>query len=216
VSAATLPVSVAKVTQRATPWEGPLWALPLSRSTDGKDTRRCEPIARGEREPRERGYEALVCDEMTKHGVSSTRTFRTLDAISMATREPTGVLCLRSRVAPRCYRRKNWIPFLPMQCPGNVQHIAFQCTTRLSSATWQDPARCEGVLLNALVLPWFVNEVEVSVVGAIATRSYHGTRRRGGRTNAWIGWRREPGCGLASSSLRFDHIEPVNAAGAGP
>jgi hypothetical protein len=74
------------------------------------------------------------------------------------------------------------------------------------------PGSVRGVLSNALVLPWFVNEVE----GAIATRSYHGTRRRGGRTNACIGWRREPGCGLASSSLRFDHIEPVNAAGAGP
>jgi hypothetical protein len=73
------------------------------------------------------------------------------------------------------------------------------------------------MMLNAPVPPWFVNEVKVSVAGAMARRGYQRTRRCGGRTNAWIGWRREPGRGLTSSSLRagerWGSIRPAHRPG---
>jgi hypothetical protein len=112
---------------------------------------------------------------------------------------------------------ENWIPFLPVQRPGSVQDIAFQRAAMPRMGTPpRDVVHAKGVLLNEPELPWFVNEEEVPFVGTVVTRSYQRTRWYDGRTYLWIGRRTETGRGVGSSGLRFDQIDPLEAAGPSP
>jgi hypothetical protein len=109
---------------------------------------------------------------------------------------------------------ENWIPFLPVQRPEGGQDIVFQRAAMPQlGVPPRDVVRAKGVLLNEPQLPWFINEEEVPYAGTIVTRSYQRVRWYDGRTYVWIGRRRETGRGVGDSTLRFDQIEPVQAAG---
>jgi hypothetical protein len=106
---------------------------------------------------------------------------------------------------------ENWIPFLPVQRPGSAQDIALQraAMPKLGQPP-RDVVRAKGVLLNEPVLPWFVDEEEVTGAGIVVTRAYQRVRWYDGRTYVWIGRRAETGRGAGSSGLRFDQIEPTS------
>jgi hypothetical protein len=111
---------------------------------------------------------------------------------------------------------ENWIPFIPVQRPGDVQDIVFQRAAMPQLGTPpRDVIRAKGVLLNEPALPWFINEEDVPVTGKILTRSYQRVRWYGGKTCLWIGRRAETGRGTGNSGLRFDQIEPTESAGGG-
>jgi hypothetical protein len=109
---------------------------------------------------------------------------------------------------------ENWIPFLPVQRTGTAQDIAFQrAAMPQMGVPPRDVIRAKGVLLNEPTLPWLINEEEIPGSGTALTRSYQRARWYDGRTYVWIGRRRETGRGAGSSNLRFDQIEPTQAAG---
>ena len=109
---------------------------------------------------------------------------------------------------------ENWIPFLPVQRPGSSQDIVFQRAAMPQMDTPpRDVIRAKGVLLNEPALPWFVNEEEIPYAGTIVTRTYQRARWYDGKTYVWIGRQRKTGRGVGSSNLRFDQIEPTQAAG---
>ena len=135
--------------------------------------------------------------------------------------DKTGVLAPPIATSPAAIRYilgttvpENWIPFLPVQRPGTVNDIAFQraAMPQMGSPP-RDVIRAKGVLLNEAPLPWFINEEEIPYAGTTVTRSYQRARWYDGRTYVWIGRRRETGRGVGSSNLRFDQIEPTQAAG---
>ncbi|HEV2887932.1 MAG TPA: hypothetical protein VGX49_13545 [Jatrophihabitans sp.] len=108
---------------------------------------------------------------------------------------------------------ENWIPFIPVQRPGAAQDIVFQraAMPRLGTPP-REVIRAKGALLNEPELPWYVNEEDVPVTGKLLTRAYQRVRWYNGRTCLWIGRRAETGRGTGSSGLRFDQVEPVQAA----
>ncbi|MGH7617020.1 MAG: hypothetical protein ACREPM_07330 [Gemmatimonadaceae bacterium] len=109
---------------------------------------------------------------------------------------------------------ENWIPFIPVQRPGNAQDIVFQrAAMPQMGVPPHDVIRAKGVLLTEAPLPWFVNEEEIPYAGTVVTRSYQRVRWYDGRTFVWIGRRRETGRGVGTSNLRFDQIEPTKQPG---
>lgn len=105
---------------------------------------------------------------------------------------------------------ENWIPFIPVQRPGDIQDITFQrAAMPVMGVPPREVIRAKGVILNEPTLPWFVNEEEIPFSGTTVTRSYQRVRWYDGRTYVWIGRQRETGRGIGSSNLRFDQILPI-------
>lgn len=104
---------------------------------------------------------------------------------------------------------ENWVPFLPVHLPGNIQDIRLQRGGMPPFGTPPvDPVR-RSVLLNELPAPFYLAEAEVPVSGVIVTRRVQRARWYDGRTYLWVGRARETGRGAAASGLGFDQIDDL-------
>lgn len=108
---------------------------------------------------------------------------------------------------------ENWIPFIPVNMPGQNRAIQLQRASmpRVFRAGYHPVRPLTGVLQPGLeqnpVAPYFINEEEVPRVGTQLTSTYQQTRWYGGKTLAWYGYRKTMGRGEGSSGLHFDRIE---------
>jgi hypothetical protein len=100
----------------------------------------------------------------------------------------------------------NWIPFIAVRVPGSTTEI------RLQRARMPGAAPARGLLLTEVPPPYFVNEEEVSRVGAIVQRSWQRARWLDGATFLWLGRFKQAGRGEGHSDLRFDKLEDIAPA----
>lgn len=102
---------------------------------------------------------------------------------------------------------ENWIPFLPVQLPGNQQDIHFQraAMPKLGMPP-KETIKAKGVLLNEQASPYFINEEEIPYSGTLISRAWQRARWYNGKTYNWIGRYRETGRGEGNSKLVFDQI----------
>lgn len=112
---------------------------------------------------------------------------------------------------------ENWIPFIPVNLPGQNRAIQLQRASmpRVFRAQYHPVRPLTAVLQPGLeqhpVAPYFINEEEVPRAGAQLTSTYQQTRWYGGKTLAWYGYRKTLGRGEGSSGLQFDRVEAVPA-----
>lgn len=112
---------------------------------------------------------------------------------------------------------ENWIPFIPVQIPGQHRAIRLQ---RASMPRWfrneYAAVRPATDLLrlginddNSILKPFYVNEEEVPREGVKVSTSRQRTRWYNGSIIHWTGKRKNLGRGEGSSGLQFDHLEPI-------
>jgi hypothetical protein len=97
-----------------------------------------------------------------------------------------------------------WFPLLPKARPTGEQGVrgAIELELRVELGGPRSP---QGHILDSGSA---INEEEVPRTGIRVTRTYQHARWIDGSTHLWIGRRKRPGRGEASSGLRFDVIEP--------
>lgn len=93
----------------------------------------------------------------------------------------------------------NWIPFVPMEDTTDGRGV------RLRRARLDRPA--QGKIIGSPTAHTIANE-EVPKTGVVVTRSPQWARWIDGSSQLWIGRRKLPGNGEASSGLRFDFLQP--------
>jgi hypothetical protein len=112
---------------------------------------------------------------------------------------------------------ENWIPFIPVQLPGQHRAIRLQ---RASMPRWfkneYAPVRPNTELLRTGINEsdvvdeaYFVNEEEVPRAGARVSLNFQRTRWYHGQVINWLGRRKNSGRGEGSSGLQFDFLEPI-------
>lgn len=108
---------------------------------------------------------------------------------------------------------ENWIPFIPVQVPGDNREIQLQrgAMPRVLDGTAAPPVpvRPRTTLLREGLdagQPYFVHEEEVPRAGTRLSAAYNRTRMPNGRVVVWYGIRRSTGRGEGSSSLDWDRL----------
>lgn len=129
--------------------------------------------------------------------------------------EPPNDAAIRYRLMTGVH--ENWIPFVPVQIPGDTREIQLRRASMprlLTGATGTpEKIRPRTVVLrpgpDGAVPPRYdVYEEEISRAGEVVTCSWQRTRWTGGRVCTWLGLDRRPGRGEASSGLAFDRALP--------
>lgn len=125
---------------------------------------------------------------------------------------------------------ENWIPFVPRHIPGQNRAIMLQRasmprlfdgvfsavrpqTDILRPGIKRIPAKEIWPFVNSegdkQPTPYFVNEEEVSKVGATVSSAFQRTRWYNGAVHNWYGRRKTIGRGEGASGLRYDTVKPV-------
>lgn len=97
-----------------------------------------------------------------------------------------------------------WIPLIPQQVGQGTGVIRLRRGAMLMSDGSNQIAVAQGRILGGDELSIYEEEVPRS--GVRVTRSYQHTRWVDGSTHLWVGRRKQPGGGEASSGLTFDSI----------
>ncbi|MEP0914104.1 hypothetical protein NDI45_24665 [Leptolyngbya sp. GB1-A1] len=109
---------------------------------------------------------------------------------------------------------ENWIPFIPVQVPGDNRQIQLQ-RSALPRIVARNPASMvekirprtallgEGRAVNAA---YFLHEEEVPRAGIRVMQTFQRTRWHNGSVTTWLGIRKQTGRGEGFSNLRFDYL----------
>jgi len=97
-----------------------------------------------------------------------------------------------------------WIPLIPQQVDQGTGNIRLRRGAMLMPDGSNQLAVAQGRILSGNELSLYEEEVPRS--GVRVTRSYQHARWIGGSTHLWMGRRKQPGRGEASSGLIFDSI----------
>lgn len=144
---------------------------------------------------------------------TETRAFHVRGATPGAPLEP---------VAPVRYELmssvpENWIPFLPVHVEGSNRETQLQRAAMprvIEGVSDAEKVRPRTTLLRpgldtAAAAAYFLHEEEVPRTGVLVTQRWQRTRWRDGSVHVWLGARRGPGRGEASSGLAFDQLRDV-------
>ncbi|MFK8101568.1 MAG: hypothetical protein AB8G15_03555 [Saprospiraceae bacterium] len=110
---------------------------------------------------------------------------------------------------------ENWIPFVPIHLDDNNREIQLQRASlpRFLNNDLQPPKKIEPRtsilrtgLDEAVPVPYFLHEEEVSRSGTSVYNSFQRTRWYDGKVYTWLGMRKRTGKGEGSSGLRFDQV----------
>jgi hypothetical protein len=113
---------------------------------------------------------------------------------------------------------EQWIPFLPVQVPGDLRQIQLQ-RAAMPRILDGDPDRPKKVQPRTALVregldrtpaaPYFLHEEEVARAGVRVTQGYKRTRWRDGRAYVWLAVRKQTGRGEAESGLAFDQLQSL-------
>ncbi|HSM56503.1 MAG TPA: hypothetical protein VK879_10150 [Candidatus Sulfomarinibacteraceae bacterium] len=116
---------------------------------------------------------------------------------------------------------ENWIPFIATHEEDSIRETRLQRGSMPRILEGDPEKRIEKVKPRTNLLrpgldqtpkvAYFINEEEVPRAGVSVTQSFQRTRWYNGRVYTWLGARKRTGRGEASSHLRFDYLQPLEA-----